>query len=86
MEQIARVLRCSPSKIDVHQPLTKLGIDSLMAVELKNRVEIDLELTIPVTALLQGPSLAQLSARLVSQLPAPAMAARCRTPFHLSRA
>jgi acyl transferase domain-containing protein/NADP-dependent 3-hydroxy acid dehydrogenase YdfG/acyl carrier protein len=75
VEQIARVLRCSPSKIDVHQPLTRLGIDSLMAVELKNRVEVDLELTIPVTALLQGPSLSQLSARLTSQLPVPAMAA-----------
>jgi acyl carrier protein len=75
VEQIARVLRCSPSKIDVHQPLTRLGIDSLMAVELKNRVEVDLELTVPVTALLQGPSLSQLSARLVSQLPVPAMAA-----------
>jgi acyl carrier protein len=77
VEQIARVLRCSPSKIDVHQPLTKLGIDSLMAVELKNRVELDLGLTVPVTALLQGPSLAQLSDRLIGQLPAsgPAVAA-----------
>ena len=28
VEQIARVLRCSASKIDVHQPLTRLGIDS----------------------------------------------------------
>ena len=69
-EQIARVLRCSVSKVDVHQPLTKLGIDSLMAVELKNLVEIDLEMTLPVTVLLQGPSLAQLSARLTSQLDA----------------
>ena len=40
-----------------------------MAVELKNRVESDLGLTVPVTALLQGPSLAHLSARLVTQLP-----------------
>jgi acyl transferase domain-containing protein/NADPH:quinone reductase-like Zn-dependent oxidoreductase/acyl carrier protein len=73
-QQIAKVLRCSPSKIDVHQPLTRLGLDSLMAVELKNRIEMDLEMTLPVTALLQGPSLAQLSARLVSQLDPPAEA------------
>ena len=59
VEQTAHVLRCSPSKVDVQQPLTQLGIDSLMAVELKNRVEGDLGLTLPVTALLQGPSLAQ---------------------------
>lgn len=69
VEQIARVLRCSPSKVDVHQPLNKLGIDSLMAVELKNRVEADLETPVPVAALLQGPSLTQLAAHLLGQLP-----------------
>ena len=53
----------------MQQPLTQLGVDSLMAVELKNRVEGDLGLTLPVTALLQGPSLANLGARLVTQLP-----------------
>src|SRR6185369_16546869 len=70
VEQTARVLQCSPSKVDVQQPVIKLGVDSLMAVELKNRIESDLGLTVPVTALLQGPSLAHLSARLVSQLAA----------------
>ena len=69
VEQTAHVLRCSPSKVDVQQPLTQLGVDSLMAVELKNRVEGDLGLTLPVTSLLQGPSLAHLGARLVTQLP-----------------
>ena len=67
-EQMARVLRSSPDKIDIHQPLTSLGIDSLMAVELKNRVETDLELKIPVTALLQGPTLSQLATLLLDQL------------------
>ncbi len=52
----------------MQQPVIKLGVDSLMAVELKNRIESDLGLTVPVTALLQGPSLAHLSARLVTQL------------------
>ena len=41
-----------------------------MAVELKNRIESDLGLTLPVTALLQDPSLAHLGARLMSQLAA----------------
>ena len=68
VEQIARVLKCAPSKVDVHQPLNRLGIDSLMAVELKNRVETDLETSMPVTALLQGPTLAQLATNLLEQL------------------
>jgi acyl carrier protein len=72
IEQIAQVLKCSPSRVDAHQPLNRLGIDSLMAVELKNRVEADLETNLPVTALLQGPSLSQLAAQLLEGLDAPA--------------
>ena len=80
VEQIAHVLRCSPAKVDVQQPLTQLGVDSLMAVELKNRVESDLGLIVPVTALLEGPSLAQLSARLVTELPAPVAVSAAAVP------
>jgi acyl transferase domain-containing protein/acyl carrier protein len=74
VEQIALVLKCSPSKVDAHQPLNRLGIDSLMAVELKNRVEADLETSVPVTALLQGPSLSQLATQLLEGLDAQAAA------------
>jgi len=70
-EQLARVLRISPSKLDLHLPLNRLGIDSLMAVEMKNRVESDLELTVPVALLLKGPTLAQMAAHLVNQLRGP---------------
>jgi acyl carrier protein len=68
VNQIARVLRCSPSKVDAHQPLTKLGIDSLMAVELKNRIEGALTMKMPVVALLKGPTLATLTTSLLEQI------------------
>ena len=68
LEQVAKVLKSSASKLDLYQPMNKMGIDSLMAVELKNRVESDLEMNIPVTALLQGPSVAQLAQVLLEQL------------------
>jgi NADPH:quinone reductase-like Zn-dependent oxidoreductase/acyl carrier protein len=73
-EQLAAVLRCPTSKVDIHQPLNRLGIDSLMAVELKNRVEADLETSVPVTVLLQGPSLSQLATHLLEGLDAPTAA------------
>ncbi len=68
--QVARVVGMSASKLDVQQPLNRLGIDSLMAVELKNRIELDLGTTIPVAKLLQGPSVALLTDELLASLPA----------------
>jgi acyl carrier protein len=73
-EQIAKVLRSSPDKIDVHLPMDKLGIDSLMGFELINRLESDLEMSVPMSVLLQGPSLAQLTTQLLDQLALPSAA------------
>jgi acyl carrier protein len=67
-EQLGRVLGRSPAKLDVLQPLNRLGLDSLMAVELKNRIEIDIGVLIPMVRLLQGPSLAQIAAQLAERL------------------
>jgi hypothetical protein len=45
-----------------------------MAVELKNRIQGSLGLSLPVASLLQGPSVTELAAALLSQLPASAAA------------
>ena len=58
-EQVARVLGLSPSQLDIQQPLTNLGLDSLMAVELKNRISADLGVNVPMVKFLQGFSVAQ---------------------------
>lgn len=39
-----------------------------MAVELKNRIELDIGVLIPMVRLLQGPSLAQIAEQLAEQL------------------
>ncbi|HYX51281.1 MAG TPA: beta-ketoacyl reductase, partial [Ktedonobacteraceae bacterium] len=67
-EKVAHVLRLPLSKIDVQQPLTALGLDSLMAIELKNRIELDLNVRIPIVTFLQGPSIAQFTLQLLDQL------------------
>ncbi len=53
-EQIARVLGCEPDEIDVDQSITMMGLDSLMAVELKNRFEADLGVVLPLVQYLDG--------------------------------
>jgi acyl transferase domain-containing protein/acyl carrier protein len=69
-EQVARVLGLSPPQLDIEQPLTNLGLDSLMAVELKNRIFSDLGINVPMVKFLQGFSVAQATTQLLDQLSA----------------
>jgi natural product biosynthesis luciferase-like monooxygenase protein len=69
-ERVAKVLRLSVSKIDVLQPLAVLGLDSLMAIELKNQLEFELAMRISIVMFLQGPSIAQFATQLLDQLTA----------------
>jgi natural product biosynthesis luciferase-like monooxygenase protein len=67
-EQVARVLELVPSKINVQQPVNTIGLDSLMAIQLKNRIEGDLGVNVPVATFLRGASIAQLTLQLLPQL------------------
>jgi NADPH:quinone reductase-like Zn-dependent oxidoreductase/acyl carrier protein len=73
-EHVARVLRMPPAKLDLNRPLSTLGIDSLMAVELKNRIETELKVTIPLIQIAQGPSVSELAALLLAQIAGTAVA------------
>ena len=63
--QIAKVLGTSTSKLDVEKPLTELGFDSLMGVELRNWVESNLRVSLPTMEVMRGPSIKQLTHRLL---------------------
>lgn len=54
--------------IDVDQPLTELGMDSLMAVRMRNAVRADFGVEPPVALILQGASLTDLAVDLIRQL------------------
>jgi acyl carrier protein len=68
LEQLSRVLGLTASQLDTEQPLTNLGLDSLMAVELKNRIFLDLGINIPMVKFLQGFSAVQAATQLLDQL------------------
>ena len=54
--------------VDITQPLTELGLDSLMAVRMRNTIRGDFGVEPPVALLLQGASLADLALDLIRQL------------------
>ncbi len=56
--------------IDVTRPLNDLGLDSLMAVNLVNRLDSKLGVRLPLARIIQGPSLRQLVSEIEPQLAA----------------
>ena len=65
---VARVLGLDRSRLDPGQPLNLLGVDSLMAMELRARLETALGVTVSVVDLLRGLSGADLAAGVLEQL------------------
>jgi phthiocerol/phenolphthiocerol synthesis type-I polyketide synthase D len=54
--------------VDATAPLTELGLDSLMAVRIRNTARADFGVEPPVTLILQGASLQDLTADVIQQL------------------
>jgi natural product biosynthesis luciferase-like monooxygenase protein/amino acid adenylation domain-containing protein len=77
--QIATVLRVSAQRLEIEEPLTSLGFDSLMAIELKNRMDLDLQIRLPIMTLLQGPSITQLVQQVLVLAPSWIEAVETRT-------
>ncbi len=68
IELVARVLLIAPSEINPKQQLTALGLDSLKVFELKNRIEVDLEVAVSIADFFEEFTFAQLATKLIAQL------------------
>lgn len=64
----ARVFGAKPSELERELSLLDLGLDSLMAVELKRSLETDFGIPVALSSLLEGPSVADLAPRLIELL------------------
>jgi acyl carrier protein len=71
-QQIARVLRQSAGRIDAAKPFRSLGLDSLMGLELRNRLEAELSLSLPATVVWNFPTVRTLAQHLTTLLGEPA--------------
>ena len=67
-EHVRQVLRLSASRVDSHKAFKNLGLDSLTALELCNRLETGLKLSLSPTLVWNYPSIALLAAHFADML------------------
>lgn len=67
-QRVGQVLRLDPSRIDRLATFSSLGMDSLMGLELRNRLEPDLGQKLSATLLFAHPTPAALAAYLLQRL------------------
>jgi NAD(P)-dependent dehydrogenase (short-subunit alcohol dehydrogenase family)/acyl carrier protein len=64
----ARVFRMDREKIDVSESFSAFGLDSMMAMELKGRIELTLRVPVSVLELLNGVGIGDLSKSLLAKV------------------
>jgi amino acid adenylation domain-containing protein len=69
-ERVARVLGLPPGKLDPDRPLNTLGLDSLMAMELRAGIAVELGAAPALTSLLDGASVDRLAELTLARLDA----------------
>ncbi|WCN07223.1 acyl carrier protein [Streptomyces sp. M92] len=68
VDHIAAVLRLGTDRFDAETSLVTLGLDSLMAIALRNRLQRELALDIPTTVMWTHPTASALTRYLLGRL------------------
>ncbi|HEX2909492.1 MAG TPA: SDR family NAD(P)-dependent oxidoreductase, partial [Chloroflexia bacterium] len=68
IRMLSEILNCPAERLDTSMTLYNLGLDSLIAVSMKNELENDLKVSVPMETIMQGPSIGELAGQLVKLL------------------
>lgn len=69
-EQVAQVFQMAITEVDLHQPLTDMGLDSLTSVELKTAITQKVGVNITLSSVLSGSTVAELCEQTLKQFQA----------------
>ncbi len=67
-ELVARILKVALEQVNPQQPLSALGLDSLMAIEIKHSIETNLGVVLPITSFMSASSINRLAVEVLAQL------------------
>jgi acyl carrier protein len=67
-EIVGSVLRVKPDSLRDDQPLTDLGLDSLMGVEIENSLEAAIGVALPPTSLMRARTIGQIAALIAGHV------------------
>ncbi len=67
-EAVGSVLRVKPDSLHDSQPLTDLGLDSLMGVEIETSLEAAIGVALPPTSLMRARTIGQIASLIADQL------------------
>jgi acyl carrier protein len=67
-QEVSQVLRLAPSRIPLDKPLRTLGLDSLMSIELRNRLENSLHIPLSATLIWNYPTVRLLTSFLAEKI------------------
>jgi len=70
-QRLAEVLRLPAGDVDVHLPLNRMGLDSLMAIDLKSRIKNEVGVDVPMVAFMDNLGIAALAELLCQRLDDP---------------
>ncbi|MFI1220276.1 acyl carrier protein, partial [Streptomyces althioticus] len=67
-QEVAVVMGLRPERVNTNRPLSRLGMDSLMAVELRTRIERRYQVKLPMVQLLKDGSITTVAQALAAEL------------------